>query len=47
MPLFFNLLKDKSNIVEFFKIKRLKDNVVGFWKIVFKVTDYQYDTGGC
>ena len=29
MSLFFNLLKDKSNIVEFFKIKRLKDNVVG------------------
>lgn len=29
MPLFFNLSKDKSNIVEFFKIKRLKDNVVG------------------
>lgn len=47
MPLFFNLLKDKSNIVEFFKIKWFKDNVVGCWKIVFKVTDYQYDTGGC
>ena len=29
MPLFFNLSKDKSNIIEFFKIKRLKDNVVG------------------
>lgn len=29
MPLFFNLLKDKSNIIEFFKIKRLKGNVVG------------------
>lgn len=28
MPLFFNLSKDKSNIIEFFKIKRLKDNVV-------------------
>ena len=47
MPLFFNLSKDKSHIIEFFKIKRLKDNVVGCWKIVFKVTDYQYDTGGC
>ena len=29
MPLFFNLIKDKSNIIKFFKIKRLKDNVVG------------------
>ena len=29
MPLFFNILKDKSNIIEFFKIERLKDNVVG------------------
>ena len=29
MPLFFNLSKDKSNIIEIFKIKRLKDNVVG------------------
>lgn len=29
MPLFFNLSKDKFNIIESFKIKRLKDNVVG------------------
>ncbi len=29
MPLFSNLIKDKSNIIEIFKIKRLKDNVVG------------------
>lgn len=29
MPLFFNISKDKSNIIEFFKIKRLKGNVVG------------------
>ncbi len=29
MPLFFNISKDKSNIIEFFKIKRLKSNVVG------------------
>lgn len=29
MPLFFNLSKNKSNTIEFFKIKRLKDNVVG------------------
>jgi len=29
MPLFFNLIKDKSNIIEIFKIKRLKNNVVG------------------
>ena len=29
MPLFFDISKDKSNIIEFFKIKRLKDNVVG------------------
>ena len=29
MPLFFNILKYKSNIIEFFKIKRLNDNVVG------------------
>ncbi len=28
MPLFFNLSKYKSNIIEFFKIKQLKDNVV-------------------
>ena len=28
MPLFFNISKDKSNIIEFFKIKQLKDNVV-------------------
>lgn len=47
MPLFFNLIKDKSNIIEIFKIKRLKNNVVSCWKMVFKVTDYQYDTGGC
>ena len=47
MPLFFNLIKDKSNIIEIFKIKRLKYNVVRCRKIVFKVTDYQYDTGGC
>lgn len=47
MPLFFNILRDKSHIIEIFKIKRLKDNVVRCRKIVFKVTDYQYDTGGC
>ena len=29
MPLFFNLIKYKSNIIEIFTIKRLKDNVVG------------------
>ena len=29
MPLFFNLIKYKSNIIEIFKIKQLKDNVVG------------------
>ena len=28
MPL-FQYIKDKSNIIEFFKIKRLKSNVVG------------------
>ncbi len=29
MPLFFNLSKDKSNLIKILKIKRLKDNVVG------------------
>lgn len=47
MPLFFNISKDKSNIIKFFKIKRLKGNVVRCQKIVFKVTKYQYDTVGC
>ena len=47
MPLFFNLLKDKSNIIKFFKIKRLKGDVVRCRKIVFKVMKYQYDTIGC
>ena len=47
MPLFFNISKDKSNIIEFFKIKRLKGDVVRCRKIVFKVMKYQYDTDGC
>lgn len=47
MPIFFKTSKYKTNIISCFKIKRLKSNVVGCWKIVFKVTDYQYDTGGC
>ena len=29
MPLFFNLIKNKFNIIEIFKIKWLDDNVVG------------------
>jgi len=29
MPLFFDISKDKSNIIEIFKIKWLNDNVVG------------------
>ena len=47
MPLFFNISKDKSNIISFFKIKRLKGDVVRCRKIVFKVMKYQYDTIGC
>lgn len=46
MPIFSKISKYKTNIVGFFKIKRLKVDVVRCRKIVFKVTDYQYDTDG-
>ena len=47
MPIFFKTSKYKTNIISCFKIKRLKGDVVRCRKIVFKVTDYQYDTDGC
>ena len=47
MPIFFKASKYKTNIISFFKIKRLKGDVVRCQKIVFKVMKYQYDAVGC